>query len=571
MVAYSAPPFKLRPWPKRVTTIEVSCPSVDSSLVRAPMRLHASSLERAKATVLRDTLRTWRRARTASLACSLAQLRAGSAKIGRRMDQGLRAPARLVLAGLGTIWLWLLAVCPVSAQLPLEVNGLRGGRHVGSAGAISAAPRVQAGLGYAYTSSVLGQNDRHQRGFGELAAAYAPRRYVQLALSLSGRFDGHRGDLGEDSGAAFASELATRHAFSITPALSLGAQTRFRFPASASAGRGLRAVTPELGVLATYALPQDYELSANVGYRFDRSDESVEDASRLSQADQLAAALSRYDAALLGLLFSLPTGPLTTSLEWSWDVAVGGSAPSATQSPMRVRLATQAQIARRYVPGFELGVSPSARPKLEAGVRIEPRMWAAVNFAYVFEPEPPPPPARTVQAPSAPAVREPVMATLRVVDPAGTPVAGAQLAWSGEPAGANNTDAEGRVELTLPEGVEQRVTISGPGFEPQEVALDPARVQGELTVSLVRRLPDGEIKGKVRSLRGGRPLIARIAVEPLGLSTESDKSGDFRIDVPPGRYTLEITAEGHEPQQRQAQVELHGVTILVVDLRRAAQ
>ena len=86
----------------------------------------------------------------------------------------------------------------------------------------------------------------------------------------------------------------------------------------------------------------------------------------------------------------------------------------------------------------------------------------------------------------------------------------------------------------------------------------------------MRALPPGEIKGRVRSLRGPA-LSARIEVLELHEAVTSDASGRFRIDVPPGSYTLHISAEGHEPQQRSVEVEQNGVSILVIDLRRSAK
>ena len=88
-------------------------------------------------------------------------------------------------------------------------------------------------------------------------------------------------------------------------------------------------------------------------------------------------------------------------------------------------------------------------------------------------------------------------------------------------------------------------------------------------VTLTARLPAGEIKGAVRSL-SGQPLRAQLELLPLGLVASSDAQGQFAIEVAPGDYTLRISAEGYETQQRPAQVEERGVTIVVVDLREAA-
>ena len=56
----------------------------------------------------------------------------------------------------------------------------------------------------------------------------------------------------------------------------------------------------------------------------------------------------------------------------------------------------------------------------------------------------------------------------------------------------------------------------------------------------------------MRSLRGGQPVRARITVGPIGKTIDTDEKGDFVIGVPPGQYTLEIVAPGHETQQRSA-------------------
>lgn len=488
------------------------------------------------------------------------------------MDHALRAPTarpRLVLIALSGLLLstaWLFPTRAL-AQLPLEPSGLRGGRHVGSAGAIDTRPRAVAGLGYAYTEGVLDADDRHQRGTLALAAAYAPLALLQVSLGFAARYDGHRGRDGDDRGGAFDTLLRTRHAYALTPALSIAAQTGLRFPAAESARRGLRAVSPELALLGSHALARGYALSASLGYRIDRSEKSVADPARLSTADRLAASLSRFDALLLGALLELPLGPLTGTVEWSWDVFVGDGAPRAGASPMRLRLGAQTTLKERYVPGFELGVSPSARPELASGARIEPRLWIALTLGVLLGPAarhvvaaPPPTPEPDEPAPTAALI-------VQVLDPAGAPLAGAEVTLGD--AAPVATDASGRVSLQLPHDRTLRLGVAHEGFEPAQTELAAPGAQGELSITLARVLPEGQIKGKVRSLRGGRPIQARVQVEPLGIAVDTDARGAFAIDVPSGHYTLEITAQGHEPQTRPAQVEHHGVTILVVDLRRA--
>jgi hypothetical protein len=489
------------------------------------------------------------------------------------MDHARCAPVVRLAASLGTLLVLALASPSASAQLPLQVNGLRGGRYVGSAGAISSAPRAVLGAGYAYTEGVLDGSDSHQRLFSELAAAYAPWSLLQLSLGVEARYDKHRSDLtGSDSGGAFGTKLATRHAYALSEKLSLAARSAVHFPASASASRGFRAASPELGAIGSYLFARAYELSLDLGYRFDRSQRSVRDPGALSAADRLGASLSRYDAALLGALLAMPVGPITASAEWSWDVALGSGAPSALASPMRVRLAAQTRLAERYVPGVEVGLSPSARPSLDRLARIEPRLWVALSFGVVFEPARAAP-ALSLTEPVAPPSAEglePALLELHVLDPAGAPVAQARVDVTfGTDAQALVTNAEGIAECPLAAAQKHDLEVRGEGFEPQRSEVYGAPGRQVLTLTLARKLPEGEIKGTVRSLRGGKLASAHITVEPLGKSFDTDEKGDFLIVVPPGKYTLQITAPGFEPQERNAQVELLGVTILVVDLRRA--
>jgi hypothetical protein len=166
--------------------------------------------------------------------------------------------------------------------------------------------------------------------------------------------------------------------------------------------------------------------------------------------------------------------------------------------------------------------------------------------------------------------REKALLDVRVVDPAGAAVDGASvLLTSAESRESFTTGDDGALVLTLTPGREHQLTVTGEGFEPQQVAVQGVSGRQTLTMTLLRHLPEGEIKGNVRSLRGGLPVRARITVGPIGKTIDTDEKGDFVIGVPPGQYTLEIVAPGHETQQRSATVERLGVTIVVVDLRRA--
>ena len=256
--------------------------------------------------------------------------------------------------------------------------------------------------------------------------------------------------------------------------------------------------------MGTYALPRRVNLSFNAGAQLDRTRYAVKRPSELSANDRIAAGLSSSNAVLLGVMASRPFAGWMVSGEWSWDVAVGSSAPSVLVSPMRVEVGVQRTLLSGFFAGALLGASPSTRPRANELARIEPRVWAMLTLGFAFDgrervtPKP-------AAAPTTPKVAAPVAAP------------------------------------------------------PPEPMPEPGP-----------SLPAGQIRGRVRSLRG-KALRAQIEVLPLGQKMESDATGAFVIDVPPGRYNVVVRAEGHETQERPAEVEQNGVTILVIDLRRSEQ
>jgi hypothetical protein len=461
----------------------------------------------------------------------------------------------------------------------MDVEGLRGGRYVGSAAAVDTRPRAILGLGYAYTEDVLKLDDSHQRVFGAAAAAWAPWQWLQLSLGFDARYDKHSfGDSSvksSDSGGALGTRIATRHTFQLNDRFAVGARTAVRFPPATPKSRGFQSASPEFGAIASYLFDAQRELTVNVGYRIDRSKHSVKNQDLLLPGDHLAAQISDYDALLLGLLYAMPIGPVTASAEWSWDVATGSGAPSAIDSPMRIRLAAQMKLKERFLPGVELGVSPSGRPSnfFTAHARVEPRMWFALTCGFDLgraKPDAPPPEAEpSVVERVKP---EPAVLEVKVLDPTGAPVNGAavQLAVEGERKEAS-TNADGTTELELRNDLEHTLSVSAEGFQPHSVMVQGTPGRQTVSVSLERVLPEGEIKGNVRSLRGGQPVKARITIAPLGTVVNTDDKGNFVAPVPPGQYSLQIEAQGYEPQTRAAQVERLGVTIIMVDLRRAAK
>lgn len=197
-----------------------------------------------------------------------------------------------------------------------------------------------------------------------------------------------------------------------------------------------------------------------------------------------------------------------------------------------------------------------------------------------------------------------VTVTGRVVDRAGTPVAGAAVGAGAlvtrtpdaDPAGATAlsagtlepcspvvADAGGHFTLRdLPRGRTLRIEAAASGFVGSTVDLPPASV-GSIDAGDLVLVPGATVAGRV-TLEGGQPwsrqemalkaISADKAATPSGngpgnleLKAVTDSSGSFRFPgLAPGRYTLAWRPKGWSPQTREVVVPpgSEGVTVDIV-------
>jgi hypothetical protein len=221
------------------------------------------------------------------------------------------------------------------------------------------------------------------------------------------------------------------------------------------------------------------------------------------------------------------------------------------------------------------GVSPSGRPALAqpgALFVVEPRLALGLAVSYVAAPAPPPPRAAAAPAPTAPAPGPPIPPPTasvhgRVLAPSGAALAGASVTLGhGEERLSLDTDAQGAFAWSDLAPGEYALTVSATGFGPsqQPLQLPPGSSQ-ELRVELQPELPIGQIRGTVRRF-DGRPIAATVSLRELERVQTCRADGTFELDVPPGEYTVVVTARGFAPQTRKARVELRSVAILIVEL-----
>jgi hypothetical protein len=416
--------------------------------------------------------------------------------------------ARFVLSTPMLVGLWLAAWGSPGQAQPDALG------RVIAAGPGPTGPTLLVSGGYGYTESVLGEGDAHHRIAGSLTLDERALPWLDLALRLDGRYDVHLiPGQATDIGMVGDPRLFARVDHGWSNGLRLGARAGLWLPGADAPSLEAGALSPELLGMVSYgprAAP--IAVTANVGYRLDRSGRSATDPATFRPGDRLALEVSDFNEVLAGLSVTVGRGRGQGFVEASADLLVGTGAPPLKTSPMFVGGGARFAVTTALRLEAEVEVSPSSRPDVSPSaplVPIPPRVAGWLGLAYRFgaspnaPPVPPPPPPPPVPAPAPPE----------------TPAA----------------------ETTTPP-----------------------------------RLPGGQIRGLVRSLRG-IGLSADVAVQPENAPTGEGapaeikhiraESGRFQVDVPPGRYRVTIEAPGYTTQVRKVDVEDNGVIFLNLDLR----
>ncbi len=446
---------------------------------------------------------------------------------------------------------------------------------LGRVRAIGPGPGVSAALssGYGFTGAVLGTDDQHHRASGALGLAVRALPWLELTGGVTGRYDRHSGD-GTDDGFIGDPRLGVTLGGAMTDRDALGLRLGVWVPGADAPSVELAATTVDAAVVYTRTVGA-LAITATGGFRLDNSTESV-DAASLSPADRLGLGLSDANAALVGLGVTHRRGATALFGELSGEVLVGDEAPAALESPLRVGAGVRRAIDRALTLEALVEVGLSQRPDLMALppdrlIDVEPRLAIAIGLSWrpatptpravVIETPPPvePPP---VEPPPPPApTTGPLTGT--VVDDGGSPLPdttitiGTVTVMTGED--GTFTVAE------LPAG-EVTVGAERGGYQPFTGTVTIVAGPGaQLPITLVRVVPKSQIRGLVRDF-GGKGLVAKIRIEPLGLDVVSAADGTFAVDAPPGTYTVTVTATGYRSQKKTALVVDGGVAILNLEL-----
>lgn len=422
---------------------------------------------------------------------------------------------------------------------------------------------------YGFRGTTIGTDDSHHRLWGSLAANLRIDNWLAIGTILDGRYDRHVSpDTDADDGWVGDPRLLARARRDIQDNLAIAGEFGIWFPAESlldfagASFEGRAALSVEVR--------PDINVAVNLGARLDRSENTVTNPELLSLADKMSLGVSSSNALLFGAGIAWEKDRLNLAAEWTWDLLVGAEAPAIGESPMRLATTARMQIDDAIWLGATLEVAISSTPAITDStplVPVESRVTGWVSATYRLGTDKERPMVKELVREPVPEEPPQTFAVRGVVtDPSGKPLAGAIVALGVR---RTETGSDGSYEFTeLPAGP-VTLTIEAPGHEPQSLAITVGSDSAEnaLSTALEASLPDGQIRGVVRSLSGKTLKGARIRIEGLNVDLKTDAQGRFEFEVPPGEHRVEISATDHHKQVRTLQVDQDGVTVLNVDLR----
>ncbi|MBN2529193.1 MAG: carboxypeptidase regulatory-like domain-containing protein [Deltaproteobacteria bacterium] len=488
----------------------------------------------------------------------------------------------------------LLSLPATAVEQELGRSGLAGGDQVGILETDGMKLSFVGHAGYGFLDSTGPVAGAHHGLYGNMAAGLHLMPQFSAALGVKGVLQFHPEDeFGKDKSILGEPWLLLRSGIPLRPNLLLGGEIGLMIPGTRAPSLEWSALILDMAALLTVRLSSAMTLAAKGGFRLDQSEKAAPDLAHTRYGDRISFPLSSYHAVLAGVLWMYQWTNVSVWTELSADFLVGNDGKFAT-SPMRFGAGGRYHVTRKITLHLNASTSLSRRPILENEdfvIPIEPRFLVLVGAGVTLDfsrgtsslprSQEEIEPVVTPQLPIEPK-DETLIAAPReeletgsiasvVLDSDGLPVAGANVTVSaGESFTATvKTNREGRFEIdNVPSGV-ATMTIQMPFFETREQTVEVAGGQtwAEEMPPLQESEVGSQIRGLVRNFEGS-PIDATITVNPGGAQIEADDTGEFLLDVEPGKYVVVIEAHGYKTQRRRVKVGKNSVEILNVELRK---
>jgi hypothetical protein len=482
---------------------------------------------------------------------------------------------------------------PARADVGDGDDGLLGLRRLHIAGERHRALSLRLRAGYGYTENIPDVPGVHHRLDVGAAIGGTPLPWLGIGLRLDGHFDKHTAN---DQGYVQSGSLEVRATPRIGRGpLSLGGRVGITLHGDDDFGIAVwKAASTELSLLAALEL-SDTTLALELGYRIDNSGRTVT-GQVFSLPDRLSLGITHYDAALLRIGAAHRFGNVSIFGEYALDALAlftgraGDGAPSLGQSPSHVAIGTRVQAGALQLEGT-VDVALSQRPRIDAGTTlfpVDPRFMVLLSATYRFDfdadapedvgpddddddddgnddgsgsevtgPEGDDDDARTLSG--------------RVLDGNGAPLVDAHIRLNVDGTEIDAyTDGEGRFRIRgIPEG-SGRAQITASGHESRTFDFGEGAITWPSAGISLPQATASVVRGMVRGI-DGEALVPTVQITPGARTVSVAADGSFEVELPPGRYTVVVTAPGYTSQRRDVRLSLGEVTVLNVDLHRSSR
>ena len=403
---------------------------------------------------------------------------------------------------------------------------------------------------------------------------------------LDGRYDKHSGGTFDDDGWVGEPRLHLRAGKTLGK-IGAGAEITVWVPGKDAPSIVPEATSVDARGLLTLRLGGAARVAVNAGFRLDNSAKSAKDFMNLSTSDQASLGVSQWHSVVGGARFAYPMGKLTFGVEAEVNAYVGGpDAPSAPSPSVAIGASASYRINDTLSAELFLISNIQEKPTIAGDGTI-----ALIPYAPLFGgglglqarfggPSPAGPSLFTTCDDPDPSKRPPSCAPPadptaalggQVTDDTGAPLAGATVTITdakGKTATAT-TDATGRWRA---EGIatgEATVDVTADGRLKQsaKVTVNAGDNTAPIT-ALAPVIPPGRLRFVIRSFATSKGIDAEVEVNPGGHKVPVLADGTTELDIPPGTYTVKVSAPGHSSQTREYTVDQRSVVIVNVDLRK---
>jgi outer membrane protein OmpA-like peptidoglycan-associated protein len=472
----------------------------------------------------------------------------------------------------------------------LNLDGTVGLQHLAAAWGGEAGTYRIALLGqYSTGTDVIRFNDENTLFAGNLLFEASPIDYFSVNARLQTRSNVNTFGRPEAMLSQGDFSLGLKGYYPVADGVTLGGDLSFVMPTNFGAtGLSFDGMSVRPRLLASFAFGEmqegfDLNMHFNLGYKVDRSENTVPDGVVPTRIERFAYGISAYDALELGLGFEYELPYVTPFAAWNLSIPVNGADGVCDQAnlpcagdagfasfPNVLALGVKVQPIENL--GLHLGMDIGLTGDDAAALPATLPWQAVFGLQWTIDPRP-----KIEYVEKEVERAEPTLAPESYVmgivtdRESALPIAGAIVHYPMGNETAQVTDEKGAFKsYGYAPGSTVRFSISHPDYEaidvdrtlPQEVGEHELRVQ--MKASMVAGTVAGSIKDEKDAVIFGATLTM---TGPESKTVEADATGNFNVSVKAGEYSASVSAPGYLTKARDVVVVAQKTTDLAFVLK----